>query len=229
MPKGFKGRTVVEKECVVCGKPFTKVLGQNDHVKTCSKRCGGVYANRNRTNKFERKCKVCGTVFETTPFNNQRYCSKACLYRRNEAKYSRTCEVCGEPFKIRAKGEETRTCSLRCGYLLREGVVGERYEFWKRLFCELPSGRFKTDAVRKKNRSRKSQVSHATPAWADREKVDEFYKEAKERSEFFGEPYHVDHIIPLKHRLVCGLHNEFNLRVVRRGENLKKGNNFDDE
>jgi DNA-directed RNA polymerase subunit RPC12/RpoP len=35
---------------------------------------------------------------------------------------------------------------------------------------------------------------------------------------------HVDHIVPLKHHLVSGLHVVANLRVIRGSENLKKRN-----
>jgi hypothetical protein len=36
--------------------------------------------------------------------------------------------------------------------------------------------------------------------------------------------FHVDHVIPLRHPLVCGLHAHTNLRVVPALVNLKKGN-----
>lgn len=36
----------------------------------------------------------------------------------------------------------------------------------------------------------------------------------------------LDHIIPLRHPEVCGLHVPWNLRVVKRETNLKKGNRF---
>jgi hypothetical protein len=38
--------------------------------------------------------------------------------------------------------------------------------------------------------------------------------------------YSVDHIIPLKNKYVCGLHNINNLRIITTEENLKKGNKF---
>ena len=41
--------------------------------------------------------------------------------------------------------------------------------------------------------------------------------------------YHVDHIIPLSHPLVCGLHTEDNLRIITSEENHKKTNKLLDE
>ncbi|QFP93690.1 hypothetical protein [Ralstonia phage P-PSG-11-1] len=47
------------------------------------------------------------------------------------------------------------------------------------------------------------------------------YREAAERG------LQVDHIIPLKHPLVCGLHVECNLQLLSSEANNKKRNKFD--
>ena len=75
-----------------------------------------------------------------------------------------------------------------------------------------------------RSRKRVALKLNATPPWADTQKVNEVYRLAAAMSELTGEPYHVDHIVPLQSKLVCGLHNEFNLRVIPKSENQAKGN-----
>lgn len=41
-----------------------------------------------------------------------------------------------------------------------------------------------------------------------------------------GIKWHVDHIVPLKSKLVCGFHNEFNLAVITAKQNMSKGNRY---
>lgn len=77
------------------------------------------------------------------------------------------------------------------------------------------------NASRARYRASKLQ---ATPAWANKDKIEEFYYTAQMLGMHTGEFYHVDHIIPLKSKLVCGLHCEANLQVLLGVDNLKKHN-----
>ena len=66
-----------------------------------------------------------------------------------------------------------------------------------------------------------------TPPWLTNEDFSvmrAFYRVAKKLTEVTGEPYHVDHIIPLQGELVSGLHVPTNLQVIKGVDNLSKGN-----
>jgi len=64
----------------------------------------------------------------------------------------------------------------------------------------------------------RSRNAKATPAWASRWKMDLMYATAR----VLGET--VDHIVPINHPLVCGLHTEHNLQLLPAAENTAKGN-----
>lgn len=66
----------------------------------------------------------------------------------------------------------------------------------------------------------------AVPAWADHEQIENLFKIAHELTQATGVDHHVDHIVPLQSRFVCGLHVESNLRVIPARENMSKGNRY---
>lgn len=65
---------------------------------------------------------------------------------------------------------------------------------------------------------RRAQELRAMPPWVNRAEVDMFYQRAREQG------LTVDHIVPLRSRLVCGLHVPANLRLLSRRENVLKNN-----
>jgi hypothetical protein len=68
---------------------------------------------------------------------------------------------------------------------------------------------------------------NACPTWVDRAEIKCFYDQARALSKETGIKHHVDHIIPLKSKIVCGLHVPQNLVVITATDNLRKGNRFD--
>ena len=80
------------------------------------------------------------------------------------------------------------------------------------------------DEVRARNMARHALKYKALPIWANKKKIKEFYRKARNLKESTGIPHHVDHIYPLKSPIVCGLHTEHNLQVIPALDNIRKGN-----
>lgn len=78
-------------------------------------------------------------------------------------------------------------------------------------------------------RNRQTRQKNAMPDWANIEAIKAIYRQSGWASRISGVKHHVDHYYPLKSDIVCGLHNEFNLRIVPAYVNLSKGNSFPTE
>lgn len=74
--------------------------------------------------------------------------------------------------------------------------------------------------------ARRASIESATPCWADAARIKEIYEFAQEFREH-GFDVHVDHIVPLKAKIACGLHVAENLRVCLASVNLQKWNSYE--
>lgn len=73
--------------------------------------------------------------------------------------------------------------------------------------------------------ARRLGVKQATPPWLSekhRQEIKDTYLKAKKLGAL-GELYHVDHIVPLRGKAVCGLHVPWNLQILPAKINLQKG------
>ena len=69
----------------------------------------------------------------------------------------------------------------------------------------------------------------ATPPWitdSQREEMEQFHWLAEDLFKVSGQRYHVDHIVPLQGKNVCGLHVPWNLSVLPEDINIAKRNHF---
>lgn len=84
------------------------------------------------------------------------------------------------------------------------------------------------NAITSRRRAAKLQ---AMPQWLtqqDHDEIREFYKIAQWMTIAFDELFHVDHIVPLQGKNVCGLHVPWNLQVLFARDNISKSNKFQD-
>lgn len=71
---------------------------------------------------------------------------------------------------------------------------------------------------------RRAALALAKVRWEDDFFIAEIYDLARKRTEITGFAWQVDHIVPIKSKLVCGLHVHWNLAVIPAHFNRRKSN-----
>lgn len=77
---------------------------------------------------------------------------------------------------------------------------------------------------RAQSAGREAAKLRAVPSWAHRAAIAERYALARDLTKTTGFQWHVDHIVPLRSSIVCGLHCEANLQVIPASLNCSKNN-----
>jgi len=82
-----------------------------------------------------------------------------------------------------------------------------------------------------KELKRYEYIKNATPKWLTKEhynQMESIYWLSKLQQELTDTKYHVDHIVPLQGKTVCGLNVPWNLQVFEAKENIRKSNHFNE-
>lgn len=75
---------------------------------------------------------------------------------------------------------------------------------------------------------RRKLVKTATPKWVEHEEIKLIYAQCASIERLTGIKHHVDHIVPVNSKIVCGLHCPWNLRIITATENISKSNKLID-
>lgn len=225
-----------ERTCPQCSAVFT--VTQSDPKVCCSYKCAGLYKRKQET----RYCAICETPFVVLKKSVVRCCSTECGYKF--ASHTRTthsqivCKHCRKPF-FRSPGNSktAKYCSRACQHacterkaLMSARVSGANNPMYTGagVKCVSASGKtYNRQAPHKelaKYAKRRASKKQAVPVWMNKDAVEAVYEKARKFSEITGEPFHVDHIVPLTSDIVCGLHWEGNLQILPGVENLSKAN-----
>lgn len=190
---------------------------------------------------MEKACKYCGVVKPLELFQKH---PRAAHGRTNK------CKACASEYeKLRVQRDHSGHLQKRAAYYALNKV-----EFRKRIYDWRRANMDKHKASAKKwkaknqerqnayeraryarseamkvsaaERCRRYQVSKrkATPKWADIKAMRVLYAKAKEWQRITGIEWHVDHVVPIRSDIVCGLHTWDNLQVLAGGVNLSKLN-----
>ena len=127
--------------------------------------------------------------------------------------------------KRNAKGRERRENNPNAAKEQREyrAKNADRINELTRIRRQRPDMKIKRLAD---TRNRQARKQNATPLWANQGYIRLFYEGAKIEEKRTGRKVHVDHIVPLNHDFVCGLHCEDNLQLLFAKENQTKSNTF---
>jgi len=179
--------------------------------------------NKSTKDKFAHACRLCGKKQnnEYSRRNREKLRQKAKIYyyenlekvRLNKREYA----------KKNRKAELKRAKDWYQENKKRKYEYDKKYAEANRDKRRLASRKFKK---RHPSNSkvwcaiRRASKLKAMPTWVDKNELKNIYKNCPSG-------YHVDHIIPLISKTVCGLHVPWNLQYLLPIENLKKANHYD--
>jgi hypothetical protein len=115
------------------------------------------------------------------------------------------------------RNRERARATLSAWRLANKDKVAAAYARW----LSNPRSRALKTATENERRASKSR---ACPAWTNKKRIQLIYQVRANLSTLDGIEYQVDHIYPLKGKLVSGLHVPNNLQIIPALENQKKGN-----
>lgn len=124
-------------------------------------------------------------------------------------------ELQRKSYKKHAEARKRQTNEYRQANPVPSDIVRDRKRRW------MQTNKHRHAAIQ---RGRDAMKLRATPIWSDKSLIVGIYAEAARRTAETGVDHQVDHIVPLKSKIVCGLHVPWNLQLLTKSENSRKNN-----
>lgn len=182
-----------------------------------------------------RRCGFCNEVLSLEATPTALFCNGSCKmkWHRRHGCYTDdavrasvgACSVDGCDGAVHSHGlcrrhDSSRWRGLRTPSPAERAAVVKKVLAWRRKYPH------KNRALHAKRRAEEIQ---AAPKWltrSDWKEMAAMYGLAHKMSKETGIVHHVDHVVPLCGRNVCGLHIPINLQVLPASENMRKHNKF---
>lgn len=173
-----------------------------------------------------KECKKCKVTLELSEF-----------YKSRDGRSYGSCKKCdNQANKEYRENNRERIAEKKVIYCIKnKAKLNERSRLWdlknrdRRLENMAKWAKSCPDKRASYKAVRRARKKSAIPNWLTQEDLNTIkclYTKAKELGAETGDRYEIDHIIPLVHPLVCGLHIPRNLQVISAKENRVKGNKF---
>lgn len=155
-------------------------------------------------------------------------CKRGHVDRRKA--FGRNCVACNLEYE---KSPERREYRREYEKLPKARLYSREYQKlpnaleYHREYSKIPKMReYKREHCQRRDAAKRN----ATPPWLTDQHIEDMraiYAEAQRLTDETGIPHHVDHIIPLTHPDVQGLHVPWNLQILTAEDNIRKSNSFD--
>lgn len=202
------------RKCCKCKKFFAKSFFQRDKQVPdgLSRRCKTCEKEKRKRTHIKRREKDSEYGKEYYQMQKKEISLRIEIYRLSD------------PDRERERGKRWRTKNKEkiAEYLLNYAKINKQkiIDYHKKWYQKNIERFFAASA------KRRAQKLRATPKWANDFFINEIYQLARLREKITGIRWHVDHIVPLQGKNVCGLHVENNLSVIPAILNMKKGNRY---
>lgn len=243
------GRMGACKECYKKDLAEKKRLNPSEicnESKVCSK-CDQMKSAENYTTDPNKKggregvCRQCRKISRdkrdllkhNTPHDNLKICGRCkvlksaesfCVSRHRNDGRNQYCRSCTS--QVGKKYKENNAEKIAARHIKYRNENKDKIKDSQSKYASKNKGKYNAYAMK-----RISSKKNAAVDWADKQYIDDLYENCREAEQIFGNiglnvKFQVDHIIPLQHDLVCGLHVQDNLQILSARDNQSKNNHF---